>query len=165
MPEQFCFTDIITDPNTESRLPLLSLNIYVPRDERFSHIKFSDFLAYALKSLGQIIVPEIKGLFDKTPNEFETFQDVLNLYEGGIKLPEGQKLTKIREYIPWEMLKELIRSDGEQILKFPMPDVIKGNTQLLHTLDYAFPFKLLSSCILFPAIAQCYILHNVGIFT
>ncbi|KAI8561386.1 hypothetical protein RHMOL_Rhmol04G0335000 [Rhododendron molle] len=43
------------DPKTESRLPLLSLDIYVPRDERFSHVKMSDFLAYALKSTGQAI--------------------------------------------------------------------------------------------------------------
>ncbi|KAF5952225.1 hypothetical protein HYC85_010169 [Camellia sinensis] len=40
-----------TDPESESRLALLmSLNIYVPRDERFGHLKMSDFLAYALKS-------------------------------------------------------------------------------------------------------------------
>lgn len=115
------------DPKTESRLPLLSLDIYVPRDERFSHVKMSDFLAYALKSIGQVLVPEIASLFDKTINEFDTFQDVLNLYNGGIKLPNGVvPQSKIRDCIPWEMLKELIRSDGERLLKFPMPDVIKG---------------------------------------
>lgn len=115
------------DPNTESRLPLLSLNIYVPRDERFDHLKFSDFLAYAVKSLFQILVPELKSLFDKTINEFDTLQDVLNLYEGGIKLPNGPTLGKVRECVPWELLKELIRNDGEQFLKFPVPDVIKEN--------------------------------------
>lgn len=109
-------------------MPLLSLDIYVPRDERFSHIKFSDFIAYAVKSLGQIIAPEIKAIFDRTPNEFDSFKDVFDLYEGGIELPDGQKLSKIRACIPWEMLKELVRSDGEQLLKFPMPDVIKGNS-------------------------------------
>lgn len=113
-------------------MPLLSLDIYVPRDERFSHIKFSDFLAYALKSLGQIIVPEINSLFDKTPGEFETFQDVMKLYEGGIRLPDGDKLKTLKECIPWEMLRELVRSDGEQFLKFPMPDVIKGNITSFH---------------------------------
>ncbi|KAH7842311.1 hypothetical protein Vadar_003855 [Vaccinium darrowii] len=117
-----------SDPKTESRLPLLSLDIYVPRDERFSHVKMSDFLAYALKSIGQVLVPEIASLFDKTINEFDTFQDVLNLYNGGIKLPNGVvPQSKIRDCIPWEMLKELIRSDGERFLKFPMPDVIKAD--------------------------------------
>ncbi|OVA12582.1 Lipoxygenase [Macleaya cordata] len=113
-----------TDPNSETRLPLLSLDIYVPRDERFGHLKMSDFLAYALKSLVQFLLPEIKAFCDSTPNEFDTFQDVLNLYEGGIQLPSGP-LNKIRDAIPLEMLKELVRSDGEQLLKLPVPQVIK----------------------------------------
>nr|AHX56188.1 lipoxygenase [Diospyros kaki] len=113
------------DPNIESRLPLLGLNIYVPRDERFSPVKMSDFLACALKSVGQVLPAEIVALFDKTPNEFDTFQDVLNLYERGVKLPNRALLNKIREYIPCEILKELVRSDGERLFKFPMPDVIK----------------------------------------
>ncbi|KAL8465038.1 hypothetical protein ACS0TY_034497 [Phlomoides rotata] len=41
-----------TDPNTESRIPLLmSLNIYVPRDERFGHLKMSVSSAMALNPL------------------------------------------------------------------------------------------------------------------
>jgi linoleate 9S-lipoxygenase len=123
--QQFSFT-ILTDPHTEKRLPLLSLDIYVPRDERFGHLKFSDFLAYALKSLVQILLPEIKSLCDKTINEFDTFEDVLKLYEGGIKLPNKPTLHKIRDHVPWEMLRELVRNDGERFLKFPKPDVIKG---------------------------------------
>lgn len=106
-------------------MPPLGLDIYVPRDERFTHVKLSDFLAYALKSVGQVLVPEIVALFDKTINEFDSFEDVLKLYEGGIKLPDHH-LNKLRQCIPWEMLKELVRSDGEPFLKFPMPDVIKG---------------------------------------
>lgn len=116
----------VLDPNSEKRLPLLSLDIYVPRDERFGHLKFSDFLAYSLKSLVQVLVPELRSLCDKTVNEFDTFEDVFNLYEGGLKLPNGPTLSKIRERIPWELLKELFRSDGERFLKFPIPDVIKG---------------------------------------
>ncbi|KAL8105120.1 linoleate 9S-lipoxygenase 5-like isoform X2 [Apium graveolens] len=133
----------VTDPDIESRLPLLSLDIYVPRDERFSHIKFSDFIAYAVKSLGQIIAPEIKAIFDRTPNEFDSFKDVFDLYEGGIELPDGQKLSKIRECIPWEMLKELVRSDGEQLLKFPMPDVIKADKSAWRT-DEEFAREMLA---------------------
>ncbi|XP_038721220.1 probable linoleate 9S-lipoxygenase 5 isoform X2 [Tripterygium wilfordii] len=123
------------DPNSESRLPLLSLDIYVPRDERFGHLKFSDFLAYALKSLVQVLLPEIRSLCDKTINEFDSFEDVLNLYEGGIKLPKGSTLSKIRNRIPLEMLKELVRNDGERFLKFPMPDVIKADKTAWRTDD------------------------------
>lgn len=132
---------IIADPNSESRLFLLSLNIYVPRDERFNQVKFADFIGYALKSLGQVLLPEIKAVFDKTINEFDKFQDVLDLYEGGIKLPNGLKLQKLRECVPWELIKELIRSDGERFLKFPMPDVIKGKSKVFHeVMAHSFVF-------------------------
>ncbi|CAK9161628.1 unnamed protein product [Ilex paraguariensis] len=130
------------DPNTESRLPLLNLDIYVPRDERFSHVKFSDFLAYALKSLGQILIPAITS-FNQPLNEFDSFQDVLKLYEGGVKLPDGQSLTKLRECVPWEMLKELLRNDGEQLFKLPMPDVIKEDKSAWRT-DEEFGREMLA---------------------
>ncbi|KAH7846856.1 hypothetical protein Vadar_018932 [Vaccinium darrowii] len=113
-----------TDPETESRLPLLlSLNIYVPRDERFGHLKMSDFLAYALKVIPQFLVPEFEALCSNH-NEFDSFADTLELYEGGIKLPEGPLLDDITENIPFEMLKELVQTDGEGLFKFPMPQVI-----------------------------------------
>ncbi|XP_024979370.1 probable linoleate 9S-lipoxygenase 5 [Cynara cardunculus var. scolymus] len=115
-----------TDPKSEKRLFLLSLNIYVPRDERFNHIKFSDFLGYAAKSIGQVVRPELKAIFDRTPNEFDSFKDVLDLYGDGVKLPK-QSVSKIKNRIPLELVKELLRSDGEKPLTFPMPDVIKDD--------------------------------------
>ncbi|KAL8028907.1 hypothetical protein ABFX02_14G193200 [Erythranthe guttata] len=115
-----------SDPNNESRIPLYqSLSIYVPRDERFSHLKMSDFVAYALKSIFQFLAPEFEALFDKTPEEFDSLEDVLQLYEGGIKVQNGSLLEKISEHIPFEMIKELLRSDGEKSFKFPLPQVIK----------------------------------------
>ncbi|KAL6278606.1 hypothetical protein ACE6H2_022207 [Prunus campanulata] len=132
-----------TDSNSESRLPLLmSLNIYVPRDERFGHLKLSDFLAYALKSIAQFIRPELEALFDKTPNEFDSFEDVLKLYEGGIPLPEGL-LKDIGDNIPAEMLKEIFRTDGAQLLRFPMPQVIKEDKSAWRT-DEEFGREMLA---------------------
>lgn len=101
-----------------------SLNIYVPRDERFGHLKMSDFLAFALKSIAQVIKPALESL-DSSPNEFDSFDDVLKLYKGGIDLPDNL-LDGIRKNIPFEILKEIFRSDGEDLLEFPMPQVIKG---------------------------------------
>ncbi|KAL5566069.1 hypothetical protein UlMin_029233 [Ulmus minor] len=132
-----------TDPNTESRLELLmSLNIYVPRDERFGHLKMSDFLAYALKSIAQVLTPELQSLFDKTPNEFDNFQDVMDLYEGGIKVPDGI-LKSIRDNIPAEMLKEIFRTDGEQLLKYPPPQVIQEDRTAWRT-DEEFAREMLA---------------------
>ncbi|KAJ6305874.1 hypothetical protein OIU78_021242 [Salix suchowensis] len=113
-----------SDPNTESREPLLmSLNIYVPRDERFGHLK--------------------DALADSTPNEFDSFDDVLKLYEGGIKLPDGPLLENLKKNIPLEMLKEIIRTDGEGLFRFPKPQVIQANNSAWRT-DEEFGREMLS---------------------
>ncbi|XP_071716833.1 probable linoleate 9S-lipoxygenase 5 [Rutidosis leptorrhynchoides] len=114
-----------TDSNSESRLCLLNLDIYVPRDERFSHVKFSEFLAYAAKSIGQVVRSEINGVIDTTPNEFDSFKDVSDLYKGGIELKPKRLVSKIRKNINMELLKELLCSHGEKSFTFPLPDVIK----------------------------------------
>lgn len=93
-------------------------------------MKLSDFLAYALKSIVQFILPELEDLTDRTRNEFDSFDDVLDLYYGGIKLPSGPLLDNLVKNIPLEMLKEIFRTDGEQLLKYPVPQVIQGMHQM-----------------------------------
>uniref|UniRef100_A0A7N0R9W0 Lipoxygenase n=1 Tax=Kalanchoe fedtschenkoi TaxID=63787 RepID=A0A7N0R9W0_KALFE len=129
------------DPTAESRLSIVkSLGVYVPRDERFGHLKMSDFLAYAFKSITQVIQPELEALFDDTLNEFDSFQDVLDIYEGGIKLPGSDKISKL---IPFEFLKELFRTDGAGLLKYPMPAVIRADRSAWRT-DFEFGREMLA---------------------
>lgn len=99
----------------------------------------SDFLAYALKSIFQVSFTELKAIFDKTPNEFDTFEDVMKMYEGGINLPGGSVLRKIRDMIPFEMIRELIRTDNERLFKFPTPQVIQS-TFIIHANSWFFYF-------------------------
>ncbi|OIW11831.1 hypothetical protein TanjilG_14643 [Lupinus angustifolius] len=108
-----------TDPNSESR----SGSVYIPRDEAFGHLKSSDFLIYGLKSVAQDVTSVLQSVFelDFTPDEFETFDEVRELYEGGIKLPTDA-ISKIS---PLPVLKEIFRTDGEEFLKFPTPKVIQ----------------------------------------
>lgn len=89
-------------------------------------LKMSDFLGYALKAIVQSLLPSLEALVDMTPFEFDTFQDVLNLYEGGIELPDIPEINEIKDGIPLEMIKELVRSDGEHLLKLPLPQVIQS---------------------------------------
>ncbi|XP_019187173.1 PREDICTED: probable linoleate 9S-lipoxygenase 5 isoform X1 [Ipomoea nil] len=124
------------DPNSESRIPpIFSLGIYVPRDEKFGHLKLADFLAYAFKSVGQVLLSGFESLFDSTPTEFDSFQDILKLYIGGIKL---QPID-----IPLEFPKELIRNDGEGLFKFPTPQVI-GEDKTAWRTDEEFGREMLA---------------------
>lgn len=106
-------------------MPLLDLNVYVPRDEKFGHLKLSDFLAYAIKSIVQVVPPEVETIAENPPNEFKTLEDVMKIYEGGIKLPKSL-IKELEQVVSWEFIKGLIPTDGEGLLKFPLPEVIKG---------------------------------------
>ncbi|KAL6545697.1 Lox4p [Orobanche gracilis] len=133
-----------TDPNSEKRVPLLmSLNIYVPRDERFGHLKMSDFLGYGLKSIFQFLLPEFKDLCDSISNEFDSFENAIEIYEGGLKLPDGPLLKSIYDNIPLELLKQLLPTDGEGLFRFPVPKVIQEDKSAWRT-DEEFTREMLA---------------------
>ncbi|XP_022742693.1 probable linoleate 9S-lipoxygenase 5 [Durio zibethinus] len=115
-----------SDPNTESRcfLPFRIFNVYVPRDEQFGNLKASDFVAFGLKGLVKQIIPLLEAIVDLTPNEIDSFKELDNLYFNGLPLPTNA-LNQIVSQIPLPMMKEFFRRDGKQLLKFPVPQVIK----------------------------------------
>jgi linoleate 9S-lipoxygenase len=132
------------DPASESRLRLhKSLDIYVPRDERFGHLKMSDFLAHSLKAVVQFLVPELKSLFDSTINEFDSFQDIKKLYSNGIKVPNNPILEAVKNLIPFELIKEFLPTDGEKLLKYPLPEVI-GTDEFAWRKDEEFAREMLA---------------------
>ena len=88
-------------------------------------MKSSDFLIYGIKSLSQTVLPKFEPAI--LTSEFDSFEDVRELFEGGISLPTDE-ISKIC-HLP--VLKELFRTDGEQVLKFPPPHVIKGVLHIL----------------------------------
>ncbi|OIW17162.1 hypothetical protein TanjilG_18117 [Lupinus angustifolius] len=107
------------DPKSESRSDI----VYLPRDESFGHLKSSDFLVYILKSASQNVIPQLQSAIRLQFNqpEFNSFEDVRGLYDGGIKLPTNI----LSDISPIPLFKELFRTDGEQALKFPEPNVIQ----------------------------------------
>ncbi|KAK1583692.1 hypothetical protein Q3G72_026153 [Acer saccharum] len=109
-----------SDPNIDGQMPpLMSLTVYVPRNERFE-------------------------AFDSTPNEFDSFEDVLKLFEGGFVLPGSSLLDDIGKNIPFEMLKEILRSDGEKLFEFPTPQVIKVEDKYAWRTDEEFAREMLA---------------------
>lgn len=109
-----------TDPKSETRGDFF----YLPRDEAFGHLKSNDFLIYILKGASQNVIPKLRSVVTlqlKQP-EFNTFDDVRSLYDGGIKLPTNA----LSDIVPIPLFKELFRTDGEAALKFPVPKVIQG---------------------------------------
>ncbi|KAL6840053.1 hypothetical protein ACP4OV_029863 [Aristida adscensionis] len=117
----------VSDPRSESRLASPMEDVYVPRDERFGHIKKSDFYGYTIKALVNAIVPAIRTYVDLSPGEFDSFKDIIRLYEGGIKLPSIPALEELRKQFPLQLVKDLVPVGGDYVLKLPMPHIIKEN--------------------------------------
>lgn len=133
------------DPKTESRLnDIVALDIYVPRDERFGHLKMSDFLGYSLKSLALSTIPKLRAKFDDTANEFDSMEDVMKLFEGGLPLPNTPFLDFIHENDPFALIKAFFsKKDGEQFLKFPLPDILRDDKYAWRT-DEEFAREMLA---------------------
>ncbi|OMO99197.1 Lipoxygenase [Corchorus olitorius] len=113
--------------NVVSRAPSF-FSTYVPRDEQFGHLKAADFVAYNLKVVVQNIIPTFEAFINRTPNEFDSFKEVDDLYFNGIQLPTDV-FNQLTSNVPLPMLKELFRTDGQQLLKFPVPQVIEDRSK------------------------------------
>lgn len=119
------------DPQTESRLWFFDLDIYVPRDERFGHLKFADFLANAFKAIAKDLLPTLQAVVDITPLEFDSLKEVLGLYQGGLPLPDIPVVRKFIQAMPFEFFKTFITPSAGQrgVLKFPVPHVIRKDKE------------------------------------
>lgn len=107
---------------------IAGLTIYVPRDERFGHLHTADFLGYALKSVAESLIPRLKAIFDLTPNEFDSHEDVHRLFRGGLPIPTVPLVDNIKELIPFEMIKSAFSTqNGQSFLKYPIPQVVQGS--------------------------------------
>ncbi|KNA22245.1 hypothetical protein SOVF_035790 [Spinacia oleracea] len=132
------------DPQTESRLSLAKTkHIYVPRDEKFGHVKLSDFMGDTVKSLSHGVIGMLDAVFDWTPIKFNDFKEVLDLYDGAIKLPNSPSLDKIMKLVPTKFLKALFRSDGADFLNYPKPDIVKVD-ELAWRTDEEFTRQMLA---------------------
>ncbi|XP_020580260.1 probable linoleate 9S-lipoxygenase 3 [Phalaenopsis equestris] len=134
-----------TDPKSESRLGKLEFEIYVPRDERFGHVKRSDFLGHGIQTVAKDLLPLLQAVVNFTKKEFVSFKDVLSLYEGGLQLPDIPLLRKFFQALPFRFFKSvLIPGKGQRsLLKLPMPQVIQNDKWAWRT-DEEFAREMLA---------------------
>ncbi|KAI5071290.1 hypothetical protein GOP47_0013541 [Adiantum capillus-veneris] len=122
------------DPKSEEPTGLIEL-VYVPRDERFDHIKKADFLASSIKSFLHELLPTIERLLQGN-DDFDNFQDIKKLYDDGFSIPmddlKSALSRKERENEfknPLEIIRELTDDDSgdDSLIKFPKPQLIQDN--------------------------------------
>ncbi|XP_020241513.1 probable linoleate 9S-lipoxygenase 5 [Asparagus officinalis] len=132
-----------SDPNSESRLG--NEDFYVPRDERFGHLKQSDFRDNLIKALVKSLIPLLNAIINGTPNEFDSFEDILRMFEGGLPVPDVPLVDEVREGIKSELLKSIVGPDqgGKRLIKFSKPHVIQADPHAWDT-DEEFAREMLA---------------------
>jgi hypothetical protein len=97
----------------------------------------SDFLGYSLKTIIEAVLPTLGTFVDDTPKEFDSFEDILGLYELGPEAPNNPLIAEIRKKIPSEFLRSILPNGShDHPLKMPLPNVIKsGKPKFLFFLE------------------------------
>jgi len=84
----------LADPQSESRGSLLAF-YYIPRDEKFDQVKFSDFAAEAVRSVQHSILPVLRSATRDKDQDFNSLDDVETLY-----VPKGSPMVTPFNLIP-----------------------------------------------------------------
>eukprot|EP00250_Pteridium_aquilinum_P000048 c10063_g1_i1 orf=185-2881(-) len=88
---------------------------YVPRDERFSPLKMTLFLAASVKCFGQNVLPILRDIVDAS-DHFSDFDEVYELYEGSLRSIRTPKF-------------KLKNPTNGSLITFPPPGVVQGNKE------------------------------------
>jgi linoleate 9S-lipoxygenase len=87
----------------------------------------SDFLGYSIKAVVEAVLPTLNTVIDDNPREFDSFEDILGLYEIGPETPNHPLMAAVREKIPSEFLRSLLPNGAhDHPLKMPLPNIIKS---------------------------------------
>ncbi|XP_068666574.1 linoleate 9S-lipoxygenase 6-like [Aristolochia californica] len=116
------------DPRTESRPEIISLDFYVPPDERFSPKKQSKFISKSVQAIVQFLIPEAKSLFEES-NSFQSFDEIFEIFEGNRNhVVGGSMIEKLEAVLPKQLFGRITHeSRKENPTKFPLPQIIAAS--------------------------------------
>jgi len=142
------------DPKSESKGPLLDF-FYIPRDEKFDQVKFSDFAAESVRGVQHNLIPTLHNSLT-ADKEFESLEEVKCLYA-----KQGAKLDVPNNLVPRTGVPDKILVPGQpqpltfihewafptgpdtSFLTFPLPDVIAVDEKAWST-DIEFGRQMLA---------------------
>lgn len=125
------------EPSTESRTETINLDIYVPPDERFSPKKLSEFISNSIQATVHFIITEADSLFKQDSSSFESFDEIHDMFsskrsnavEGKAKDKlKGKVKERLKKLVPDVLFKEITYAGKEDLAKFPLPQIIRGNS-------------------------------------
>ncbi|ESW07507.1 hypothetical protein PHAVU_010G135600 [Phaseolus vulgaris] len=123
---------------------------YIPRDEHFSHEKAKEFLEFGKKTFERV-QPLLLSLYLKTTtNEFNGFEEVQKMYEGGLNLPISiTRNPNVLEFPQPYLIQEskFAWMTDEEFAREMIAGVNPVVIRRLKLEDIISPYKLLCNCI------------------
>ncbi|XVF81301.1 hypothetical protein PTKIN_Ptkin15bG0144400 [Pterospermum kingtungense] len=126
-----------------SKTETINLDTYVPPDERFSPKKLSEFIANAIQATAHSLLHEAKSLFHDS-STFDSFDEIQDLYaDNRSKVMKGMVTMSMKKLLPAELAKEINHVSKQDHIKFPLPQIIRGD-ELVWSLDEEFGRQMLA---------------------
>jgi len=114
------------DPQSESRGNLLAL-FYIPRDEKFDQVKFSDFAADTIRSTQHAILPVLSSAVKDQDVDFNSLADIEKLYA-----KEGKSIA-----VPFNLIPPAAKSSSPAAQDTAADPASYEPLTFIH--EYAFP--------------------------
>ena len=111
-------------PSYEGRKQLcFTQAFYIPPDEQFPQESLSNFRAHFLRAFSKVVIPKIVSTVKP---EFCSLKEVKNLYSKGISCLTDITASLAKEIVPGKTIKQLLNTDDQAILRFPLPSIISS---------------------------------------
>ncbi|KAG9447095.1 hypothetical protein H6P81_013223 [Aristolochia fimbriata] len=118
------------DPRTESRPDVISLDIYVPPDERFSPKKMSEFISKSVQAVVHFLIPEAKSLFQESKS-FQSFDEIFEMFgksRNNDHVVDASTVEKLKTVVPKLLFGHIVNETRkEKPTKFPLPQIIAAS--------------------------------------
>ncbi|KAH7427497.1 hypothetical protein KP509_10G047000 [Ceratopteris richardii] len=114
------------DPKAESVLDMRT-SYYVPRDEAFQETKRMTFIGNTLKGMVHQLVPSLTNSIKQAGDEFQSFHEINNLYQNGLRLKRVETEFNLLRELPINHIVQKIEqtiNQASNILKYSQPSVI-----------------------------------------
>ncbi|XP_059068366.1 linoleate 9S-lipoxygenase A-like [Cryptomeria japonica] len=123
----------------ESRKPecklaaLISSGFYIPSDEKFPQASLSDFRAHFFKAFSKKFISDLVTNLNVLKKHFCNLKEVKSLYSKGLFLPAEITISLAKAVVPFQMIKGILDTNDQAVLKFPEPNIISRDDNAWRT--------------------------------
>ncbi|XP_057831404.2 linoleate 9S-lipoxygenase 6 [Cryptomeria japonica] len=112
---------------------LVSPGFYIPADEKFPQASLSDFRAHFFKAFSKKFISDLVTNLNVVKKHFGNLKEVKSLYSKGLNLPADITISLAKAVVPFQMIKGILDTNDQAVLKFPKPNIINRDDNAWRT--------------------------------